>query len=200
MAEAVLSQPRAMRMPTCPRQRPSTTPARRDLHSTFSIEEGLRYRFGDIGVHLQRPDLTLTSSVPLLLISGGAVFDGNALDKSSETLWRSRCREARLSLRPRRPPPHARQCQLPRIDVAFVIDQGPAYVERIEIHGNTRTRGYVIRREFDIAEGDRLQQSPDRSCGAASEEFELFQDRQDIDQTGLDAGSHGPRCRGRRTS
>ena len=42
-----------------------------------------------------------------------------------------------------------------RIDVAFVIDQGPrTYVERIEIHGNTRTRDYVIRREFDIAEGD----------------------------------------------
>ena len=28
------------------------------------------------------------------------------------------------------------------------------YVERIDIHGNTRTRDYVIRREFDIAEGD----------------------------------------------
>ena len=42
-----------------------------------------------------------------------------------------------------------------RIDVAFAIDQGPrTYVERIEIHGNTRTRDYVIRREFDIAEGD----------------------------------------------
>ena len=36
-----------------------------------------------------------------------------------------------------------------------MIDQGPrTYVERIEIHGNTRTRDYVIRREFDIAEGD----------------------------------------------
>ena len=36
-----------------------------------------------------------------------------------------------------------------------MIDQGPrTYVERIDIHGNTRTRDYVIRREFDIAEGD----------------------------------------------
>jgi outer membrane protein insertion porin family len=42
-----------------------------------------------------------------------------------------------------------------RIGVSFTIDQGPrTYVERIEIHGNTRTRGYVIRREFDISEGD----------------------------------------------
>ena len=48
-----------------------------------------------------------------------------------------------------------RDADAQRIDVAFVIDQGPrTYIERIEIHGNTRTRDYVIRREFDIAEGD----------------------------------------------
>ena len=36
-----------------------------------------------------------------------------------------------------------------------MVDQGPrTYVERIEIHGNTRTRDYVIRREFDFGEGD----------------------------------------------
>src|SRR5690606_32331660 len=39
--------------------------------------------------------------------------------------------------------------------VTFVIDEGPrAYVERIEIRGNTKTRDYVIRREFDLSEGD----------------------------------------------
>ena len=41
------------------------------------------------------------------------------------------------------------------VTILFVIDEGPhAYVERINIRGNTRTRDYVIRREFDIAEGD----------------------------------------------
>jgi len=35
------------------------------------------------------------------------------------------------------------------------VDEGTrAYIERINIHGNIRTRDYVIRREFDIAEGD----------------------------------------------
>ena len=29
-----------------------------------------------------------------------------------------------------------------------------AYIERINIRGNTRTRDYVVRREFDISEGD----------------------------------------------
>jgi outer membrane protein insertion porin family len=40
-----------------------------------------------------------------------------------------------------------------------VVDQGErAYVERIEIRGNTATRDYVIRREFDMAEGDAYNQ------------------------------------------
>ena len=41
------------------------------------------------------------------------------------------------------------------ISVTFVVDEGQrAYVERINIHGNYRTRDYVIRRELDINEGD----------------------------------------------
>ena len=38
---------------------------------------------------------------------------------------------------------------------AFVVEEGArAYIERINIRGNTRTRDYVIRREFDLGEGD----------------------------------------------
>ncbi len=41
------------------------------------------------------------------------------------------------------------------VDIIFVIEEGQrAYIERINIRGNTRTRDYVIRREFDLAEGD----------------------------------------------
>ena len=37
----------------------------------------------------------------------------------------------------------------------FRSEEGPrVYVERINVRGNTRTRDYVIRREFDLAEGD----------------------------------------------
>ena len=41
------------------------------------------------------------------------------------------------------------------INIAFVVEEGArAYIERINVRGNTRTRDYVIRREFDIGEGD----------------------------------------------
>ena len=41
------------------------------------------------------------------------------------------------------------------VAIRFVIDEGPrVYIERINIRGNTHTRDYVIRREFEIGEGD----------------------------------------------
>jgi outer membrane protein insertion porin family len=41
------------------------------------------------------------------------------------------------------------------INLVFVLEQGPrVYVERIQVRGNTRTRDWVVRREFDLQEGD----------------------------------------------
>ncbi len=41
------------------------------------------------------------------------------------------------------------------VTIAFIVEEGPhVYIERINIRGNTATRDYVIRREFDIGEGD----------------------------------------------
>src|SRR5437764_13129642 len=41
------------------------------------------------------------------------------------------------------------------VTITYGIDEGPrTYIERINVRGNTRTRDYVIRREFDLAEGD----------------------------------------------
>ena len=41
------------------------------------------------------------------------------------------------------------------VSIAFDVTEGPrVYIERINIRGNTRTRDYVLRREFDIGEGD----------------------------------------------
>ena len=48
-----------------------------------------------------------------------------------------------------------RDYQTRRINLIFSIEDGQrVYIEQINIRGNTRTRDYVIRREFDVAEGD----------------------------------------------
>jgi outer membrane protein insertion porin family len=128
-------------------------PAIHGFSLTFSIDEGPLYHFGDTNIVCNVPGLDPEKLRRLLVARPGAVFDGNALDKTTEVLA---IELAKLGYPFAQALPRiTRDAAAQRIDVAFTIDQGPrTYVERIEIHGNTRTRGYVIRREFDIAEGD----------------------------------------------
>ena len=128
-------------------------PATHGFTLTFSIDEGPLYHFGDITVVSNVPGLDSEKLRRLLVARPGVVFDGGALDKIDEILATEL---GKLGFPFAQALPRTtRDAAAKRIDIAFTIDQGPrTYVERIEIHGNTRTREYVIRREFDIAEGD----------------------------------------------
>jgi outer membrane protein insertion porin family len=128
-------------------------PASHGFEITFSIDEGPLYRFGEVDIVCNVPGLDAGKLRGLLAVRSGAVFDGNALDKTTDALA---IEMAKLGYPFAQALPRTtRDADARHIGVSFVIDQGPrTYVERIEIHGNTRTRNYVIRREFDIAEGD----------------------------------------------
>lgn len=133
-------------------------PALHGFALTFTIDEGERYHFGDISVVCNVPGVDSEKLRRLLVAKPAATFDGGALDKTTEVLA---IELSKLGF----PFAHAtprinRDAAAKRIDIAFTIDQGPrTYVERIDIHGNTRTRAYVIRREFDISEGDAYNKS-----------------------------------------
>jgi outer membrane protein insertion porin family len=133
-------------------------PAQKGFVVTFAIDEGPLYRFGDITLACDVPDVDAEKLRRLLLIKTGALFDGNALDKSTETIGTEL---AKLGFPFAQATARATNvADARRVDIALAINQGPrSYVERIEIHGNTITRGYVIRREFDIAEGDAYNKS-----------------------------------------
>jgi outer membrane protein insertion porin family len=128
-------------------------PATKGFTLTFSIDEGALYHFGGIDIVCNVPGVDPAKLRRLLTVRSDAVFDGNALDKNKDDLA---VELAKLGYPFAQVVPRTtRDPDARRIGVSFVIDEGQrSYVERIDIHGNTRTRGYVIRREFDIAEGD----------------------------------------------
>lgn len=128
-------------------------PATKGFTLTFTIDEGPVYRFGEFTIDCHVDGIDQDKLRGLLKLQSGAPFDGTALDKTNDKLATEL---ARLGYPFARAQPRiVRDVAARRIDVFFTVDQGPrAYVERIDIHGNTRTRAYVIRREFDIAEGD----------------------------------------------
>lgn len=124
---------------------------------TITVNEGERYRFGKIDIDTVLLDVDANELRPLLSTKEGDVYDAREVERSIEALSLAAAAKgfAFAEVRPR-----GEQAEGRRINVTYAIDQGPrVFVERINIFGNTRTREYVIRREFDIAEGDAFNQS-----------------------------------------
>jgi outer membrane protein insertion porin family len=120
---------------------------------TFTIEEGALYHFGNVEVQSNIRAVDPVALQHVLRMHRGDIYNGDSVEKSVEdvTVEITKHGYPFATVRPR----GDRDPQNHLINVAFVVDEGVrAYIERINIRGNTRTRDYVVRREFDISEGD----------------------------------------------
>ena len=128
-------------------------PAQKGFTITFTIEEGPLYRFGAIDIQSNIRAVDTRSLQSVLRMHQGDIYNADAIEKTVEDLTIEITKHGYpfATVRPR----GDRNVQTRTISVVFVVDEGVrAYIERINIRGNTRTRDYVIRREFDISEGD----------------------------------------------
>src|SRR5579863_73894 len=128
-------------------------PVQKGFIITFTIEEGPLYHFGTIDIQSNIRAVDPQSLRSVLRMKLGDVYNGDAIEKTVEDLTIEITKHGYpfATVRPR----GDRNAQTRTVNVAFVVDEGVrAYIERINIRGNTRTRDYVIRREFDISEGD----------------------------------------------
>jgi outer membrane protein insertion porin family len=128
-------------------------PGRHGFLVTFKIEEGQQYRVGSVTFQSSIPNLDGNSLRSFSRVHVGALYNAEALEKSVEEMQveASRRGYAFAVVRPR----GDRNFDAHTVSIVYAIDEGPrTYIERINIRGNTRTRDYVIRREFDISEGD----------------------------------------------
>ncbi|WP_213772511.1 outer membrane protein assembly factor BamA [Bradyrhizobium sp. dw_78] len=128
-------------------------PDKKGFLVTFKIEEGQQYRVASINYQSSIPTLDGNTLSNFSRVYVGSLYDAEALEKSVEEMQieASRRGYAFAVVRPR----GDRNFDAHTVSITFAIDEGPrVYIERINVRGNTRTRDYVIRREFDIAEGD----------------------------------------------
>jgi outer membrane protein insertion porin family len=119
----------------------------------ITVDEGARYRFGAINVDSSIPEVDAANLKGLVRTREGRVFNSTLIERTTEDLNTAVARQGYsfAQIRPR----GDRNYENHTIDVTYLIDEGPRlYVERINVQGNTRTRDYVIRREFDLSEGD----------------------------------------------
>ncbi len=128
-------------------------PAIKGFMITFTIEEGPLYRFGNVEIQSNIRSVDPLSLRSALRMKRGDVYNGDAVEKTVEDITVEITKHGYpfATVRPR----GDRNPQERTVSIVFVVDEGVrAYIERINIRGNTRTRDYVIRREFDISEGD----------------------------------------------
>ncbi|HYH71096.1 MAG TPA: outer membrane protein assembly factor BamA [Methyloceanibacter sp.] len=125
----------------------------RGFFITFTIEEGERYRFGNIDIESALPSLNVDGLRRAILVRPGRVYNAEKVEKTVEALTIATSQQGYSfgQVRPR----FERDESTHTMGVIFVIDEGPrVYIERINIVGNFRTQDDVIRRQFRLAEGD----------------------------------------------
>jgi outer membrane protein insertion porin family len=128
-------------------------PQQKGFLVTFKIEEGQQYRVAAVNFESSIPGFEGNALRSYSRVSVGSTYNAEALEKSVEEMQieASRRGYAFAVVRPR----GDRNFENHTVTITYAIDEGPrTYIERINVRGNTRTREYVIRREFDISEGD----------------------------------------------
>ena len=141
---------------------------------TFTVDEGERYTFGDVAVESSIPGVDADELARKIKTRQGKVYSAKDVEKSivgiTEEVAGNGYAFAQVT------PRGDRDFSNRTISVVYTVDQGPrTYVERIEIRGNNRTRDYVIRREFDVAEGDAFNQVLIQRAKRRLEDLEFFE-------------------------
>ncbi len=141
---------------------------------TITVQEGPRYTFGDVSVESTIPEVDSKSLQSVVQTDKGDVYSAKKVEDSiialTEKVAGSGYAFAQVT------PRGDRNFENHTISVVYTIDQGAkAYIERIEIRGNDRTRDYVIRREFDVSEGDAFNQVLIQRAKKRLEALDYFQ-------------------------
>jgi outer membrane protein insertion porin family len=152
-------------------------PDRTGFFVTYALDEGARYRVGQVEVVSNIRNLDAAGLRGLVQVEEGDWYDGDAVERVSQSL------QDAVNLRgfpfvdvqPR----IQRDRENRRVDLTFEVNEAPrVFVERIDIAGNTRTQDRVIRREFRIAEGDAFNAAQIRRSRQRIRDLGYFSDVQ----------------------
>ncbi|WP_245835407.1 outer membrane protein assembly factor BamA [Thalassospira mesophila] len=134
------------------------TPDRSDFFITYTVNEGERYKFGDIKINSEIDKLDVNELTPLIKVDKGDWYNSEVVDDMIKSLtdYVGDRGYAFVDIKPE----IKRDRETNTINVTFNITKGPkVYVERIDIVGNVRTLDKVVRREFRFVEGDAFSTS-----------------------------------------
>ena len=157
------------------------TPDKQDFIITYVVEEGDRYKFGDVKVESEIRDLSGDRLTRMLPMDKGDWYDAkqveDTVDQLSETAGLFGYAFSNVQ------PEFERDKDSLTMGITFRIADAPrVYVERVDINGNTLTQDKVIRREFRLAEGDAFNSFQVRRSKDRINSLGFFQERLEVEQ------------------
>ena len=157
------------------------TPDKKDFIITYVIEEGQRYKFGEVGVESQLRDFDSKAMTNALPMKAGDWYDAKLVEDTIEQLNETAGTFGYAFADVR--PDFSKHADTLTMDVNFLIQEAPrVYVERVDVNGNTLTQDKVIRREFRLAEGDAFNSLAVKRTTARINSLGYFQENFEIDQ------------------
>ncbi|MBE1527026.1 outer membrane protein insertion porin family [Sphingopyxis sp. OAS728] len=129
------------------------TSNKQDFIITYVVEEGERYKFGDVDVKSEIRDFQPEMLKKLLPMKTGDWYDAKQVEDTVESLSETAglFGYAFADINPE----FRRDPETRTMAITFNVAESPrTYVERIDVNGNTLTHDKVVRREFRLNEGD----------------------------------------------
>ncbi|UKK85714.1 outer membrane protein assembly factor BamA [Sphingopyxis sp. BSN-002] len=129
------------------------TSNKQDFIITYVVEEGERYKFGDVDVKSELRDFKPEMLQKLLPMKKDDWYDAKLVEDTVESLSETAglFGYAFADINPE----FRRDPETRTMGITFNVGESPrTYVERIDVNGNTLTHDKVVRREFRLNEGD----------------------------------------------
>ena len=157
------------------------TPDKRDFVITYVVEEGPRYKFGDITVESEIHDLKPEGFQPLIPNQKGDWYNAKSVEDTVDNMTKQAgvFGYAFADVNPI----FKHDTETKTVGIIYKINETPrVYVERIDVNGNTLTQDKVIRREFRLAEGDAFNSFQVKRSSDRIQSLGYFQEKLEIEQ------------------
>ncbi|WP_128253987.1 outer membrane protein assembly factor BamA [Falsirhodobacter deserti] len=150
---------------------------------TFNIQEGQRYRMGNVTLASEVAGIDLGPFQDQIWIKSGSYYSPSSIDNVTTRMENVGVQQGLNFVRVE--PRISRNEAAGTLDVAFTLVRGPrVFVERIDIEGNTTTQDQVIRRQFRTVEGDPFNPREIRQAAERIRALGFFADAQVESQQG----------------
>jgi outer membrane protein insertion porin family len=157
------------------------TPDKKDFIITYVVEEGKRYKFGDVKVDSQLRDFDGETLAKALPMKAGDWYNAKQVEDTIERLNETAGAFGYAFADVR--PDYNRDKEALTMSLTFRIAEAPrVYVERIDVNGNTLTQDKVVRREFRLAEGDAFNSLQVKRSSNRIKSLGYFQEKLEVEQ------------------